>query len=280
YEAGSASFTLTVVKAKPVLAFSAEKVSKTFGDAPFVSALKTKKTDGAISYSSSDTSVAVVDQDGKVTIKGAGRAKITAKAAAGKCYEAGSASYVVSVAKAANKITAKNIARTTASMTRKVSIKATVKEATTLTYASNNSRLRVSSKGVITIPKNFVGSAVITIRGKASEDYKSVIKRIRIRVRPKPTVLKKLTNPSESKMKVEWKRRGRVTGYQIQYATNSSFSSAKTSRVRDKWTYERTFKKSIKKGRIYYIRIRTYKTVDGKNYYSVWSDPMKLKIKK
>ena len=37
--------------------------------------------------------------------------------------------------------------------------------------------------------------------------------------------------------------------------------------------------KNLKQGKTYYVRIRTYKTVGGKKYYSEWSALMKKKMK-
>ena len=37
--------------------------------------------------------------------------------------------------------------------------------------------------------------------------------------------------------------------------------------------------KNLKQGKVYYIRIRTYKTVGGKKYYSEWSTAKKKKLK-
>ncbi|MCC8107038.1 MAG: hypothetical protein LIO99_13740 [Clostridiales bacterium] len=36
----------------------------------------------------------------------------------------------------------------------------------------------------------------------------------------------------------------------------------------------------LKKGKTYYVRIRTYKKVNGKTYYSAWSSKKTVKIKK
>ena len=58
----------------------------------------TKTTDGKISYTSSNTDVASIDETtGEVTIKGTGTSVITAKAAEGRNYTAGSASYTLTV---------------------------------------------------------------------------------------------------------------------------------------------------------------------------------------
>ncbi|MCD7715739.1 MAG: hypothetical protein LUI39_04720 [Lachnospiraceae bacterium] len=36
----------------------------------------------------------------------------------------------------------------------------------------------------------------------------------------------------------------------------------------------------LKKGKTYYVRIRTYKKVNGNTYYSAWSSKKTVKIKK
>ncbi|MCD8148552.1 MAG: hypothetical protein LUE92_03095 [Clostridiales bacterium] len=66
----------------------------------------------------------------------------------------------------------------------------------------------------------------------------------------------------------------------VQYATNSDFSSGKTTKT---YSGASTVKKTIsglKKGKTYYVRIRTYKTVSGTKYYSAWSSSKKVKISK
>ena len=75
------------------------KVTKTYGDADF-----TVKATGAneyseVTYESSDEEVATVDSTGKVTIKGAGTATITAKASATPDYEEKEISYALTVNK-------------------------------------------------------------------------------------------------------------------------------------------------------------------------------------
>lgn len=76
-------------------------VTKTYGDGAFANAATNDRADGSkVTYSSSDPFVAEVDADGKVTIKGAGTATITASAVAvdGK-YSEGTAKYTLKVDK-------------------------------------------------------------------------------------------------------------------------------------------------------------------------------------
>lgn len=37
---------------------------------------------------------------------------------------------------------------------------------------------------------------------------------------------------------------------------------------------------SLTKGKTYYVRVRSYKTVSGKTYYSAWSASRKVKVAK
>lgn len=94
---GSASKEFTIAKAKPTLTFSSLSVQKGVGDADFANNL-TFITDGTITFTSSDASVATVNSSlGWVHITGKGSTTITAAASAGMDYLAGSASYYLTV---------------------------------------------------------------------------------------------------------------------------------------------------------------------------------------
>lgn len=88
-----------------------------------------------------------------------------------------------------------------------------------------------------------------------------------------------LKNSSGKKMKVTWKKKSKATGYQIQYSTSSQFSGAKTVTVSKNSTTSKTIS-GLKKGKNYYVRIRTYKSSAGKKFYSGWSSTKKVKISK
>ena len=60
-------------------------------------------------------------------------------------------------------------------------------------------------------------------------------------------------------------------GYQIQYSTSSSFAKGnKTVTVKGASIVSKTIT-NLTAQKKYYVRIRTYKTVNGKKYYSAWS---------
>lgn len=85
-----------------------------------------------------------------------------------------------------------------------------------------------------------------------------------------------LKNSSEKSMIVKWKKIIGASGYEIQYSTNRNFSGKKVVVV----TSTSKQIQSLKKGKNYYVRIRTYKTVAGNKYYSSWSSVSKVKITK
>ena len=76
-----------------------------------------------------------------------------------------------------------------------------------------------------------------------------------------------------------WKKNAAATGYEVQYATSSKFKSVKKVKIKKAATTSTTVSK-LTKGKKYYVRIRTYKTVSGKTYYSGWSKVKTAVIKK
>lgn len=97
---------------------------------------------------------------------------------------------------------------------------------------------------------------------------------------PKATSLKKV-KAGKKKMVVKWKKVGnQISGYQIQYSANKKFKKGvKTSSVKGWQKTSKTIKK-VKAKKRYYVRIRTYRKVNGKTYYSKWSAVKSAKIKK
>lgn len=101
-------------------------------------------------------------------------------------------------------------------------------------------------------------------------------------VNPKGTSLSSV-KAGKKKMTVKWKKQGtKTTGYQIQYALNSKFTSAKTKTVSKNSTTSATISKLTAKKK-YYVRIRTYKTVKvngtSEKLYSDWSKVKSVKVK-
>lgn len=82
----STTKNFTIIPIWGELEYAQRYVDKTTRDAAFTIPFSVKKTDGKITYSSTDTSVATVNSSGLVTIRGEGETQIFAKAAAGINY--------------------------------------------------------------------------------------------------------------------------------------------------------------------------------------------------
>ena len=75
---------------------------------------------------------------------------------------------------------------------------------------------------------------------------------------------------------VKWKKKSSITGYQIQYSTNSKFKKGnKSIKIKNAKTVSKKITK-LKVAKKYYVRIRTYK---GKKY-SKWSKVKSIKTPK
>ena len=80
-------------------------------------------------------------------------------------------------------------------------------------------------------------------------------------------------------MTVKWAKNAKANGYQIQYALKSNYSGAKIQSVSKNSIVSKVIG-SLTKGKIYYVRVRSFKKVSGKTYYSAWSATRKIKITK
>ena len=93
---------------------------------------------------------------------------------------------------------------------------------------------------------------------------------------PKRTTIKTFKR-SSGKAVVRWRKQqskifgSHITGYKIQFAANRKFTkNKKTITVKD---YKKASAKvsGLKRGRKYYVRIRTYKKAGNRTFYSSWS---------
>lgn len=70
---------------------------------------------------------------------------------------------------------------------------------------------------------------------------------------------------------VSWETHHDVGGYQVQYATSEHFSNAIQVKIAGSGNSSAKLS-DLSSGEPYYLRLRTYKTISGKAYYSAWSD--------
>lgn len=116
-----------------------------------------------------------------------------------------------------------------------------------------------------------VGTASVIITGKGA--YTGSVT-LTFKILPKGiNTLGKIKAKSKG-FTVNWKKQTKsTTGYQIQYSTSKKFmgNTTVTKTIGKASTTKLTVNK-LKSKKKYYVRIRTYKTVNGKKYYSSWSN--------
>lgn len=91
--------------------------------------------------------------------------------------------------------------------------------------------------------------------------------------------IKELKSPSKGAIQVKWTRNLEGNGYQIFYSTSKTFDSYKKVTVSNKNTNTKKIT-GLSKNKTYYVKIRAYEKVDGKTYYSSYTDVSKVKTKK
>ena len=183
------------------------------------------------------------------------------------------------ITKPSNTITVKNVTKTASTKTQTVKLGGKAKESAKLTYKSDSKYVKVDKKGKVTIAKNFVGKATITVTASATKTYQETTKKVTVTVNPAKVKLTGVKNYKGKKLKAYWKKNTKVTGYQVQYSTSSKFKSAKTVTVKGCKNTSKNITK-LTKNKKYYVRVRTYKTVGKVNYYSGWSNTKSITIKK
>lgn len=95
--------------------------------------------------------------------------------------------------------------------------------------------------------------------------------------KPKKPTIKSLKKGKKSFI-LKWKKIKDVKGYQVQYSTSKKFKKAKKVNIKKSSTTKLTVKK-LKKKKKYYVRMRSYKMVNGKKVYSSWSKAKTVKTK-
>ena len=145
-----------------------------------------------------------------------------------------------------------------------------------ITYKSGNKKVAtVNSKGKVTVKGT--GKATITVTAKATSTYSKSVKKITVYGVPKKPEMKKLT-AGKKRFTVQWKKDKKADGYQVQYSTDKKFKKNVKSMNVSKKNTKATVKK-LKKGKTYRVRIRSYKKIDGKKYYSGWGKVKSVKVR-
>lgn len=119
-----------------------------------------------------------------------------------------------------------------------------------------------------------MGVATVTITGQGNYTGS---RQMTFRIVPPAPAISRLKATS-GKVTVRWKKVTGVTGYQVIYSLKSSFASSVKKIVKGASKTSLAVKR-LKAGRTYYFRMRAYRTVNGKSYWSAWSKAKAVKAK-
>lgn len=141
-------------------------------------------------------------------------------------------------------------------------------------YAGNK---KISSKYYSVSYKNNknVGYGTVVVKGKGSYAKYSGFTTFKINLKG---VSLSSVKAQKKKMTVYWKKTGGNQGYQVQYSTSKRFSS-NIKTVRLSAGKKSVTIKNIPAKKRYYVRIRSYKKVGNKIWYTGWSKVKSAKTK-
>ena len=197
---GTAYATYKIDKLVQTVTLAKTAYTKTFGNAAFNLGTKTNG-DGTLKYSSSNTKVATVSSAGKVSIKGAGVAKITVYAAEGKHYKkSNSKTVTVTINKAKNPlaVTGKTATVTYSKVKNAAQklalykvIKTSKKGKGTVTYTkkTGNGKITIAKKtGKVTVKKGInkgIYTVKVNVRAAGTKNYKALTKTVTFKIKVK-----------------------------------------------------------------------------------------------
>ena len=270
------TITIKVVKGSQAITAKAAASQVAVGK---TDAITVKGAKGSLTYKSSSTTIATVNAKGVVTGKKVGTVKITVTAAATANYNAASKTVTIKVVPAATtKLTAENQAK---------GIKLTWAKVTGASgyviYRNNTKVKTITSGSTVTwadTAANTNGTKYVYKVVATASTGTSTLSKSLTTYRVAAPAVSALKNSAAGRMTVTWAKNAKANGYQIQYSINKAFTSGnKSVSINGASTVSKVIS-SLTKGKTYYVRIRTYKTVGSTKYWSSWSPAKYVKIVK
>ena len=238
----------------------------------------TNTTNKKLTWTSDDSSIATVNSSGKITAKSAGTTTIWVSTANGK-----TAKCVVNV-----QVLAVNLNIIPDAITLKEGqskqLKAVVSPIDTTErvkwHSSNPKIAKVDQTGKVTSLKS--GETVIYATTDSLDYWAGCNVRVKKaatnsgNISVSKTVIKKVSALKKKKALIKYKKVKGASNYQVQYSMKKNFAGAKTKTAKGN-----SLKVSgLKVKKKYYFRVRVCKKVNGKTYYSGWSNVKSVKAKK
>lgn len=120
-----------------------------------------------------------------------------------------------------------------------------------------------------------VGTATIIIVGIG--DYGGTAVKT-FKIVPKKATIVSAASPAKKTVQVKWKKTSQTSGYQIYASRSSKFTSYKKVSVKGGTKTSGKISNLTAKKK-YYVKVRSYKVVDGNTYYGSWSKVKTVTVK-
>lgn len=167
-----------------------------------------------------------------------------------------------------------------------------------LTYSTKTKGASITKDGFLTLKDGFLGTVKVTVKAAESEFYQAAAKTFSVKIKLKGTHITGMKNEgsipdflpeNDHTVKVLWDvgdmDMQSVGGFQIRHSTDKAFKK-KVYKFKvpmlnafGSLVSGCTTSKNLARGQKVYFQIRTYKkALDGKTYYSAWSDTVSHKI--
>lgn len=118
----------------------------------------------------------------------------------------------------------------------------------------------------------------VRVRAVAGKNKGDFGKTLTVSTAPSEIKLKSLKSVKRKTATLVWKKQSGVSGYEVQYSASKKLKAAESVTVKKSGTVKLTLKK-LKSKKKYYVRVRAYKSVDGKKLYGAWSTVKSVRIK-
>ena len=274
---GTKKTTFKINKAEQPVTVKISASSISVGD---TAAIQVRGAKGEVTYKTSSKSIATVNSNGTVKGVKVGKARITVNFAETSDFNPCSKTVDIKIVPAATagftaanqptgiRLTWKEVAGANAYFIFRDGTQiAAVRDGSVVTYTDK----KANTNGTKYVYK-IIASASVTGRSTHSKSVTAY--------RVDRPAISSLTNSGANKMTVKWGKNAKATGYQVQYCPDKTFKTGnKSVTVSGASTVSKEIS-GLVKGKTYYVRIRTFKTVGSTKYFSGWSPVNSVKITK
>ena len=278
----STTFDILKMQAKPVVT-GETTINKEYISGPFPLGLTTT-SNGAVTYTSSNPAIAAIGPDGTVTLTGAiGSVVLTMSTEANAEFYASTTNVTLNVTKLVNEITGIEPAYTVLTDAQPFTLGAVHKSTSPMTFTSSNPAVAaIDAAGLITVTGP--GQTELTYSVAEDAGYLAASKTVILTVnRTKAEIIqciqastiKVSSKAAYGKVTLTWKKTGEedVDFYQV-FRTKKKGQFYKTAfgKTADAATLTFVNDKQLVKNTRYYYKVRGVKVIDGKKYYTKWSN--------